>query len=154
MKKIFYIIVLSLFIFNCSKSDTNGSNTTFLAKYEDTVWVYTDSGERDYLRVINSTNSPFEFWYEYGDCYDYYLETLDDDYYSAITITKNSNDTLKVKFVENDGGYEYINIATVTVSGNTMEIKYEYYEDGNLTDSYSEYYTKSSIDVDSFTTCN
>lgn len=154
MKKIFYILVLSLFIFNCSNSDNDGSNMTFLAKYEGTVWVYSDSGEKTYARIINNLNSPFEFWIELGNCYYYFLETLDDGYYSGFTITKNSNDTFEVKFIENDGEVEYIDLVTVNVSGSSMEINSEYYEDGNLTDSYSEFYTKTSIDLDSFILCD
>ncbi|WP_370476560.1 hypothetical protein [Tamlana flava] len=154
MKKIIYVLALSLLMFNCSKSDNNDDSiATFLEKYEGTVWVYSSFDEEFYLRVIDNVNSPFEFWEEYGDCYEYYLGTMDDDY-DSVTTTKNSSNTLELKFVEELEGVEYMVLFTLTVTGNSMEIKYALYEDGKLTDSYSEYLSKTSVNVDNLTLCD
>ncbi|MEL0456677.1 hypothetical protein WJN01_10585 [Flavobacteriaceae bacterium SZ-1-7] len=153
MKKIIYVLALSLLTFNCSKSDNNDDSiATFLEKYDGTVWVYSGFDETFYLRIIDNSNSPFEFWEEYGDCFEYYLGIMDDEYDSATT-TKNSNNTLEVKFVEEFEGVEYMVLFTLTVTGNSMEIKYSLYEDGKLNDSFSEYLSKTSINVDDLILC-
>lgn len=158
MKKLIYILVLPLFIFNCSKSDDDNLktpvddnlNTTFLEKYEGTVWISNELDVTSYIRFINNLNTPLENWIDMTDCYYYYLQTL----YEGDTLSENSNDTLEFRYVESDEGVEYLDIITLTASGNTIEAEYKYYEDGDLYESGTLYLSKSSIDVDGFILCD
>lgn len=149
MKKLICILALSFFMFNCSKNDDNLS-TTFLEKYEGTVWVSNDYDVTTYIRFINNIKTPLENWIDVTDCYHYYLETL----YDGDILSKNSNDTLEFKYVESDGGVEYLDIITLTASSNTIKAEYKYYEDGDLYESGTIHFSKSSIDVDSFILCD
>jgi hypothetical protein len=150
MKKLIYILVLSLFVFNCSKDDDENTNTTFLEKYENTVWYSSENDAPSYIRFINNENNPLEYWIDLDDCYNYYLDT----FYEGDTISKNSNDTLEFTYLESDGGVEYKDIITLTVSGNSIEVKFKYYENNELYESGTQNFTKSSIDVDSFNLCD
>ena len=63
MKKIIYILALSLFIFNCSSDDDNSSTitTTFLEKFDGTVWKIQDI-EGVFYRFNDNLNNPVEEW--------------------------------------------------------------------------------------------
>ncbi|WP_242120562.1 hypothetical protein [Aestuariivivens sediminicola] len=154
MKHIIYLLTLLLFVFNCSKDNNPEADRTFLEKYAGTVWVFTDYGEKTYVRIIDNLNHPFEYWEESGDCYDYYLEILDEEFYSVVDITKNSNNTFELEAVDTDGGMEFMLIMTISVFGNNLEMSYTYYEDGVLNETYSEYWAKVSMDVDSLPICD
>ena len=108
------------------------------------------------LKMIHDLclNHPFEYWEESGDCYDYYLEILDEEFYSVVDITKNSNNTFELEAVDTEGGMEFMLIMTISVSGNNLEMSYTYYEDGILNETYSEYWAKVSMDVDSLPICD
>ncbi|MFH6767530.1 hypothetical protein V8G56_02185 [Gaetbulibacter aquiaggeris] len=132
MKKLIYILVLSLFIFNCSKSD---DDVTFLEKYDGTVWSSFDGYL--YLRFVNNLNNPIESIYESNEgCYIY-----NSDLGSSITITINSNDTFECT-IDDDK-------LTFTVSGNSLKMEM----DGDYLLDEPVYLTKSSVDVDSFNRC-
>ena len=150
MKKIIYILVLSFFIISCSKSDDDNSSTTFLEKYEGTVWFNNENDVPSYIRFINNLSTPLENWIDVADCYQYYLN----EFYEGDSITENSNDILEFRYVESDGGDEWVDIMTLTASGNSIEVEYKYYENDDLYESGFIYFTKSSADVDSFTLCD
>ena len=150
MKKLFYLLFIPLLFFGCSDSNDDPSNISFLEKHEGTVWTSTEDGETLYIRFINNVLSPFEYWFEFEDCYYYQLDTLDE----LTTITENSNDKLVFQYVEDDGGLEYLDVITLSISGNTLEIFYQYYENGDLYESGTDYLSKSSIDVDNLVLCD
>ena len=152
MKKLIYILVLALFIFNCSKNDDDKSSITFLEKYEDTVWLNNDDGEFIYIRFINNTITPLESWFGHNeiDCYYYFLEISS----GSFKLTENSDDKLEFRINEYEEGVEYVDIVTLTVSGNSLKVESKYYEDGSLIDTDIIYLTQTNEDVDSFTICD
>ena len=145
-------MVLALFIFNCSKNDDDKSSITFLEKHEGTVWLNNDDGGFIYIRFINNKNTPLETWIGYDeiDCYYYFLENS----LGSFTITENSDDKLEFRFIEKDEGVEYIDIITITVSGNSIKAESKYYEDGSLIETEITYFTQTNEDVDNLTICD
>jgi len=151
MKKLIYILIFSLFIFNCSDDDNPSTTSiTFLEKYEGTVWFNDENDVPSYIRFINNLSTPLENWIDVAVCYQYYLN----EFYEGDSITKNSNDILEFRYVESDGGDEWVDIMTLTASENSIEVEYKYYENGDLYESGFIYFTKSSADVESFTLCD
>lgn len=150
MKKLFYISILLLAIFACSKSDDNPSDeNTFLKIYEGTVWSITEEGQTMYIRFINNTRTPVEYWIEFEDCYFYILDRLVGDN----RITENSEDRLVFRYFENDDGVEYLDIVTITVNGNSLRGESEFYENGVLVETDILILSKSTDDVDSLVLC-
>ena len=69
MKKIIYILVLSLFIFNCSKSDDDNSPescNTFLECNDGSTWILDDDIVVIILRINDNINDPLEQWFTLG----------------------------------------------------------------------------------------
>ena len=150
MKKLFYISVLALLFLGCSKSDDNSSDeNTFLRKYEGTVWTITEEGQTMYIRFINDTRTPIEYWIEFEDCYFYILDRMVGDN----KITENSEDRLVFKYFEDDDGVEYLDIVTITVSGNSLRGESEFYENGVLVETDIQILSKSTDDVDNLILC-
>ena len=148
MKKLFFLFVIPLILFNCDKDDDGNAPLSFLEKHQGTVWQDSSSGE-EYFRFINNVNSPLESWFFWVDCYEYDLAVFGE----GQTININSNNTFEVETVEFDGLNEYLDIITLTISGNSLELSYRYYENGEMYASGSEFYTASTVDVDSLTLC-
>ncbi|MFH4967275.1 hypothetical protein V8G61_03635 [Gaetbulibacter sp. M240] len=152
MKKSIYLIPFIFIIFTCSKSDpvTNTTSQTFLEKYAGTVWTTSDDDVTTYIRFVNNMNHPIEYWIDANECFYYLLE----EFFENDAITQNLNDTIEFTYTENDGDIVYVDIITVTVSGNTMVAAYEYYEDDTLYESGSIIFIKSSEKVDDFILCD
>ena len=101
MKKLIYISIISLFIFGCSKSDDNPSDeNTFLKIYEDTIWLNNEDEESVYIRFINNTRTPIEYWIEFEDCYFYLLDRLSGEN----KILENNADKLVFRYIDNEDG--------------------------------------------------
>ena len=69
-------------------------------------------------------------------------------------IIESTEDRLVFRYKENDDGIEYIDIVTLTITGNSMKAETEYYENGLLVETDIFFLTKSSDDVDSFILCD
>ena len=150
MKKLLYLTILSLFCLGCSKSDDNPSDeNTFLRTHEDTVWMITEEGQSVYLRFINNTKAPIEYWIEFEDCYFYILDRLVGDN----KITENSEDRLVIRYFENDDGDEYLDIVTITINGNSLIGETKSYENDVLVETDIQMLSKSTDDVDSLILC-
>ena len=150
MKKLFFISILSLLFLGCSKSDDNSSDeNTFLKIYEGTVWTITEEGQSLYIRFINNTKAPIEYWIEFEDCYFYILDRLVGDN----KITENSEDRLVIRYFENDDGDEYLDIVTITINGNSLRGETKSYENDVLVETDIQILSKSTDDVDSLILC-
>jgi hypothetical protein len=154
MKKFIYILVLSLFVFNCSKDDDEDINITFLEKYEGTIWEMDDDDDLYdyYFRIIDNLNTPLEDWdiYEGDDCYEYDLVSLSE---IGFEVTENSEDYFKIKYLgSSDEMVDYY--ISLTVIDNSLYLKYEGIENGIITQSSTDVYLLTSIDVDSFILCD
>ena len=149
MKKIFFLLVLSLIVFNCSEDDEGNVTITFLEKHGGSIWQ--ESGSVEYFfRFINNVDNPLESWFLWDNCYEYSLT----DFGESQTIIRNSNNTLEVEFIEFDGGFEYRELVVITVSGSSLELAYEFFENGELYESGSEFYVASSTNVDDLDLCD
>ena len=150
MKKLLYLTILSLLILGCSKSDDNPSDeNTFLRIHEGTVWTITEEGQSTYIRFINNTKTPIEYWIEFEDCYFYIL----DRFVGGNKIIENSAERLVFRHVENDESVEYVDIVTITITGNSLRAEIEYYENGVLVETDIQMLSKSTDDVDSLILC-
>jgi hypothetical protein len=150
MKKLIYILTISLFTFGCSKSDDNPSENTFLKIYEDTVWLNNEDEQSVYIRFINNIKTPIEYWIEFEDCYFYILDRLSGEN----KIIESTEDKLVFRYKENDDGIEYMDIVTLTITGNSIKVETEYYENGVLVETDIYFLAKSSDDVDTLILCD
>ena len=153
MKKIIYILVLSLFVFNCSKSDDDNSpescNNFFLECNDGSTWILHYASADMLLRINDNLNNPLEQWliYDGEDCYEYYSIIFGD-----ATMTENTKDKLVIK---DDYVLEGISgTSTFTFSIVNGELKFIYQDifDG---ESYEEILIlqETTIDVDKLTIC-
>lgn len=147
--KIIIYAFIYCFFFTCSNEDDT-FNTTFLKKYEGTVWLKESPMEYVFIRFIDNNNTPLEFWVNGFECYYHYTETLCGDN----TLTINNEDILEFKYFRNCDQTDYVNIITLKASGNSMELESKFYEDDILMAVEILNYTKSNQDVDSFKICD
>jgi len=146
MKKVICILVLSLFLFNCSKSDDDNSSATFLEKYDGTVWYSDDDGM--YYRIVNNLNNPREIYWSNIDCYNYI--SFEFDPFTTI----DSNDTTFQYTIHFPGEGGPFDVTTLTVTGNSLKVETKFFEDVGVLDySITFNFTKSSVDVDSLIKC-
>ena len=155
MKKIIYLFVLSIFVTGCSKpyddiSNENNSNITFLEKFEGTVWLKDNPKQVLFLRFINRTETPLEYWIKNISCYDYTLERIYDD----TTLAINLENILEFRYYRNIDATDYINIITIEVLGNNMQLESKHYEDDILVYIENLNYDKSIVDVDKLPLCD
>ena len=147
MKKIIYILVLSLFIFNCSSDDDNSSDScdTFLECNDGSTWIlnYDFSSVSVLYRINNNIKNPFEQWiiFDGEDCY--YQGDFEADF--DFTITENTKDKLVIKYDDGSGEIE-----TLTCSIVNGELK--------IIDDYESIqevliFQETTIDVDKLTIC-
>ena len=172
MKNIIYMLVLFLLLSNCSKEvvDPKPDYSTFLEKYDGTVWKYWNfdpNPPQFYIRFINNINNPLEIYSRpEGYCFEYALEIIDADQGGSITINSLgtskdwldndiSDDTLEYTFVTIDGGIEYQWVTSFNIKDDAMYYELKGYENDKLI-----YYNiivfsgHTAIDVDSLPICN
>ena len=148
MKKIIYILVLSLFIFNCSKSDDDTCNT-FLECNDGSTWIlnYDFSSVSVLYRINNNIKNPFEQWiiFDGEDCY--YQGDFEADF--DFTITENTKDKLVINIDLGGGDSE---TATFSIVNGELKEIYSQYISG---ESYEEIliFQETTIDVDNLTIC-
>ncbi|NNK83775.1 MAG: hypothetical protein HKO92_11680 [Flavobacteriaceae bacterium] len=148
MKKILLILVLSLFIVSCSDSD---DEQTFLEKHEGTVWELVNPEIVEYLRINNNESTPFGFWVrnlDEEDCYYY-----DNDVLNDAIIKENSNNTFEFELSEIYEEIQYLSRIKITINGDIMIVIIEEYSNGELYETDTENFERSSADVDSFILC-
>ena len=150
MKKIIYILVLSLFIFNCSKSDDDNSPescNTFLECNDGSTWILDYDFAVVLFRINDNINNLLEQWviYDSEDCYYY----LGNTYVLYYTITENTKDKLVIK---NDYGSGDIETLTFSIVNGELKEIYSQYISG---ESYEEIliFQETTIDVDNLTIC-
>ena len=148
MKKIIYILVLSLFVFNCSKSDDDNSPescNTFLECNDGSTWIlnYDFSSVSVLYRINNNIKNPFEQWiiFDGEDCY--YQGDFEADF--DFTITENTKDKLVIKIDLGGGDSE---TASFSIVNGELKIIDDY-------ESIQEVliFQETTIDVDKLTIC-
>ncbi len=149
MKKLLLLLVTSVLFFACSSDDDNDSEMTFLEKYNNTVWVYTDSESTEYARIHNNLAAPVEVWESSGDCYYY-----DDNIFADFTILENSEKKFELRYIEIYEGVEYKEIITIRIANDTLLADVHYYEDGALLISENRTMSKTTVNVDNLPLCD
>ena len=149
-KKIIYFLVISLCIFSCSTTDDQNLDVTFLEKYEGTVWLKNNPEQVLYIRFINNPNTPLEYWIKDDTCFNYYLEK----FFKDKSLTVNSENTLEFSYYRCIDATECVNIITLEVIENSIQLESKHFEDGILVATENLDYTKSNKDVDNFILCN
>lgn len=149
MKKIIYFLVIFLLVFSCSKTSDQILDATFLEKYHGTVWLKNNPNQILYIRFINDTITPLEYWIKDGACYDYNLEII----YESNSLTKNFENTLEFRYHRCIDATDYVNIVTLEVFENSMLLESKHFEDGIFVSTEYLDYTKSNEDVDNFVLC-
>ncbi|NNK83774.1 MAG: hypothetical protein HKO92_11675 [Flavobacteriaceae bacterium] len=150
MKRIIYILILFLFFSNCSDSCDINTDIPFLEKYEGTVWLKSNPEQVLYIRFINSSDTPLEYWIRNLDCFNYRLEKL----YGDNCLTINLEDTLEFRYCRNIDATDYINIIKIEISDIVLSLKNEHYEDELLVSTEYLNYDKSKEDVDKLPLCD
>jgi hypothetical protein len=156
MKKLIYILFLSLFIcIGCSSGDDDNTSKTFLENYAGTIWMANNDDELYdyYMRFINNLDAPIESWdiyYYENDCYEYEHINLTEIGYE---ITENLDNKFQLKYFMSELEAEY-GLITLTILDNSLELEFAHVENGNITSKFTDYYISTSIDVDSFIICD
>ena len=150
MKKIIYCLVLSLFIFNCSKSDDDNlpeSCTTFLECNDGSTWILDYDFAVVLFRINDNINNLLEQWviYDSEDCYYY----LGNTYVLYYTITENTKDKLVLKI---DDASTTSTLTFSIVNGELKLIVQEIF-DGELSYEDTLVLQETTIDVDKLTIC-
>ena len=150
MKKIIYCLVLSLFIFNCSKSDDDNSSAscnTFLECNDGSTWILDYDFAVVLFRINDNINNLLEQWviYDSEDCYYY----LGNTYVLYYTITENTKDKLVLKI---DDASTTSTLTFSIVNGELKLIVQEIF-DGELSYEDTLVLQETTIDVDNLTIC-
>lgn len=137
-----------LFSLNSCSSDDDSSSKDFLSSHSGTKWKVSESGTTIYLQVNNSESNPFQSWATFdGSCY-FFSESNED---GQVEIIENSKNKLIVKVSDTESDYD---ILTITIIGDILTIKDEYYENGVLEDTTAIPLSKTSDNLDNLEICS
>lgn len=155
MKNLLHILVVAFIITSCSKPEDDllnesNSNITFLEKHQGSVWLKDNPEQVLFIRFINKTETPLEYWIKDIKCYNYRLERIYDD--NSLTI--NLENVLEFRYYRNIDATEYINIITIEVIDNKIQLESKHYEDDVLVSIEYLNYDKSNEDVDKLPLCD
>lgn len=144
--KVFGLLaVLTLFLTSCGDDGNDG--TSFLEKHGGTTWKFSQDGGTIYTQINNSESNPFEIWASLFDaCYIY--ESISDSGNTEVLENKENKVVIRIE----EGASEY-NLLTLSVSGDALTIKNEYYEEGILEDEDFFILQKTSDNVDDLELC-
>ncbi len=143
-----WLIVLTFSLQSCS--DDNEDLITFLEKYDNTAWKFTDvtTGGILYAKINNIQNNPFEIWLSLfrNSCFIY--EGLADD--GTVEVLENLENKLEIKIIDNPQEYSII---TLTIIGDTLTATNEDFEEGISVDKNTFILLRTSDDLDNLKIC-
>lgn len=129
LKAIALFIFMALSFIACSDDDDGGSS--FLEKNGGTVWKFEEPvlGGAIYAQINNSESNPFEAWQSLFEdtCFVYINFANEGD----VEVVENSENKLVLRVDESSTEYFLL---TLTVSGDTLTVKTEEFEDGSEVD--------------------
>lgn len=125
--------LLSVFILVASMvscSDDDDKNTSFLENHADTVWKFVQpvGGGSIYVQINDNEMSPFEIWVSLIADACFIHEKIEDD--GTPEVLENTANRVVIRIDETEGNY--YTIITMSVSGDTLTVISEYYEDDEL----------------------
>ncbi len=143
------LLVLTVSLSSCGNDDAIKS---FLQKQADTSWKFAEAttGQTLYARINNSEVNPLDVWFSVIEQACFLHQKLSDD--GTIEVLENSENELKLKVVDDGNPTEY-GIFTLTVNGDILTVKSEFYEDDILQDQEVFILQKTSDDVDELDIC-
>jgi len=147
-KKLIFVLILPLFIISCSDSNDD-DNVTFLEKYNNTVWVSNDFDATIYGKITDNLNSPFEMWALWENCFNYEANLL-----AGYTILENSENKFQCRFKATEGGVEYTDLVTISVSNQTLTMEDKFSGDGIVLETFYLHFEKTTVNVGELPLCD
>ena len=149
LKFLALLAILSFSITSCSDDGDEGA-LSFLEKHGDTAYKFFEQNSEStiYARINDSETNPMELWASLFDvCYIH--QSMDD--VGTLEVVESSED--KIVFRVDEGASEY-SILTLTVIGNVLTFKSEYYEDGALEEEDLFVLQKTEDSLDNLEICD
>lgn len=140
------LLILSVSFHGCS--DDNDEAMSFLENHADTKWKFSELGGTLYVKINNSQTNPFEIWISFLESGCFIHESINDD--GTPEILENTKNKLVVKIVDNPQEYTII---TFTVTGDTLTVLSEYFEDEVLDEEEIFILAKTSDNLDDLEIC-
>ena len=142
------LLTVSLSFVSCS--DDGDKVKSFLETHGDTVWKFMApfDGGSIYVQINDDATNPFEIWFSISEEACFIYESIEDD--GSPEIIESSENKIVIKITES--ATEYV-LITMTVSGNTLTILSEVFEDGELDDEERIILIKTTDNVDDLEIC-
>ena len=147
-KKLIFVFILPFLIVACSSDNDDDGDITFLEKYNNTVWVSNDFDATIFAKITNNLNSPFEMWALWENCFDYEANLL-----AGYTILENSGNKFQCRLKATEGGIEYTDLVTFSVSDQMLTIEDIFSEDGTVMQTFYLYFEKTTVNVGELPLC-
>lgn len=147
------LLIAAISLNACKRDDDKVSiDAKILETLDGTKWKLEESGAIIYLKFKNSTTIPMEIWFSFIDesCFMYGNSTSDGNDVT-IEILENTSNKLVIKTIDSPEDYS---IATITKSGDQLNLKDEYYYNGALDETVVMQFTKTSINLDNLEICD
>lgn len=123
---------------------------TLLETLDKTKWVFDGIGfPAIYLRFNDSNTDYLELWAALADDECYIYGNSSDD--NSLTIVENSKSKLVIKATESS---DYYSIITITIVGEKLNFKQDYYVEGNLDDTDVLIFNKTSANLNDLDICD
>lgn len=138
------LMMLSCLFIAC---DDDGDDISFLEKHGESLWKISEGGGTVYAQINNSVSNPLELWASLFDaCYIY--ESISGA--GNVEVLENTENKLVLRIDEGTNDYA---ILSLTVIGEILTVKSDYYEDGSLDESETIALKSSSDDVNELELC-
>lgn len=127
--------------------DDDGDDISFLEKHGESLWKISESGGTIYAQINNSTTNPLELWASlFETCYIY--ESISGA--GSVEVLENTENKLVIRLDEGNSDYALLSLSVI---GEVLTVKTEYYEDGSLEESDTIALMSTSDDVSELEIC-
>ena len=123
--KAFGLLLMMVFSLVSCSDDGDDDASNFLETNGGTVWSFVLGGEGIYAQINNNESNPFEIWATLGEGGCYIYQSINDG--GSVEVLENTKDKLILRIDESED--EYL-ILTLTIKGDLLTAKFEYFEDG------------------------
>jgi len=149
-KWIIVLFLMTLTLVESCSEDDDILPDNFLEKFDGTYWKMEENEGSIFLKFNNNQLIPIELWMTLVEEHCYLYSTNLDE--GTITILKSLENRLEIKTSETAQNYS---ILTISVVGETMQIKDDYYVGGVLDESSGTLsFKKASLDLGELEMCN
>jgi hypothetical protein len=150
--KVLSILILLVLSVSLNSCGDDNSIKSFLEKYGDTDWKFSEPtiGETLYVRILNDSSNPFDIWFSVAEAGCFIHESLGDG--GTVEVLENTENGFKIKVVDDGNPSEYA-IFTFTVTADILTIKSEFFEDDILDDQQLFVLQSTTDDLDGLNIC-